>query len=202
MKYLSLVLAPALLCLPFLADAKDGPRPAAHPTPAADATLPQGSLYVLKSSWTDQNGKTLAWAKSRGTPRVVALGYATCKGICPRIIADMQRIEAGLPAESKTRFTFITLDPAHDLQPEMKALEARHQLNAKRWDLLRGAEDDLLELAVTLGVRYNRLPNGVDFAHSYLIAVLGPDGRILHKWTNPKDGPEAAIKALKALPSS
>jgi hypothetical protein len=30
-------------------------------------------------------------------------------------------------------------------------------------------------------------------------AVIGPDGRVLHKWTDPKQGPEAAIKALKAM---
>ncbi len=168
-----------------------------HPAPAADAALPQGSLYVLKSTWADQNGKTIEWSRSLGTTRVIALGYATCKGICPRIIADMQRIESGIPADSKTRFTFITLDPKNDLQPQMKALEERHHMDTKRWDLLRGSEDDLLELAVALGVRFDRLPNGIDFAHSYLIAVIGPDGRILHKWTDPKDGPEASIKALR-----
>lgn len=173
--------------------AQDAP----HPAPAADAALPQGSLYVLNSTWTDQNGKSIVWPKSVGTPRVVALGYATCKGICPRVIADMQRIEKGISADSKTRFTFVTLDPENDKQPQMKALEENYKLDAKRWDLLRGDEDDLLELAVALGVRFNRLPNGVDFAHSYLISVVGPDGTILHQWTDSKEGPEPSIKALR-----
>lgn len=171
-----------------------------HPVPAADTALPEGSLYALDATWTDQNGKTLVWSKSLGTPRVVALGYATCKGICPRIIADMQRIEKGIDANFKVRFTFITLDPANDLQPQMQALAGNHKLDAARWDLLRGPEDDLLALAVTLGIRYNRLPNGVDFAHSYLIALIGPDGKILQKWTDPKDGPEAIIQALQKRP--
>lgn len=172
---------------------------AAHPLPAADAALPQGSLYVLKSSWTDQNGNKVVWSDSAGTPRVLALGYATCKGICPRVIADMQRIEAGIPADSKTRFTFVTLDPDKDLQPQMRELEKRHHLTAGRWDLLRGTEDDLLELAVALGIRFERLPNGVDFAHSYLIAVIGPDGRILHKWTDSREPATASIKAILTL---
>ena len=172
---------------------------ASHPVPAADAALPQGSLYVLDSKWVDQNGKAVDWSKSAGTPRVIALGYATCKGICPRIIADMQRIEKELDAGSQTRFTFVTLDPANDKQEQMQSLAANHQLDAARWDLLIGDEDGVIELAVALGIRYNRLPNGVDFAHSYLIAVIGPDGKLLHKWTDPKAGPEASIKALKAL---
>ncbi len=172
----------------------------AHPVPAADSALRAGSLYILDSTWIDQNGKTVVWADSLGTPRVVALGYATCKGVCPRIIADMQRIGKELDAKSKVRFTFITLDPANDKQAEMRALAEKHQLDPARWDLLNGDEDALLELAVALGVRFNRLPNGVDFAHSYLIAVIGPDGRILHKWTDPKQGPEAAVAALRNLP--
>jgi protein SCO1/2 len=191
----NLILTTAILISPLSA------QDTSHPVPAADAALSQGSLYVLKSTWTDQNGKTIEWSKSLGTPRVIALGYATCKGVCPRIIADMQRIEAGIPVDSKARFTFITLDPKNDLQPQMKALEENYHMDAKRWDLLRGSEDDLLELAVALGIRFDRLPNGVDFAHSYLIAVIGPDGRILHKWTEPKDGAEPSIKVIKALPN-
>lgn len=168
----------------------------AHPVPAADAALPQGSIYGLEATWTTQNGKSLNWSSLPGTPRVIALGYATCKGICPRIIADMQRIEQKLEADSNVVFTFITLDPENDGQAELKALETNHQLTPGRWQLLRGDEDSVLEMAVALGIRYDRLPNGIDFAHSYLIAVIGADGRILHKWTDPKMGPDAALKAL------
>jgi protein SCO1/2 len=188
MKYLFLA---ALLILPM--SAEETP----HPVPAADPALPQGSLYILDSTWTDQNGKPVVWSKSVGTPRVVALGYATCKGICPRIIADMQRIEKALDPKSKARFTFITLDPENDKQAEMQALSQNHHLDPARWDLLIGDEDAVIEIAVALGIRYNRLPNGVDFAHSYLIAVIGPDGKLLHKWIDPKAGPEAAIKSLE-----
>ncbi len=180
----------------MLAAAADEP---AHPVPAADEALPQGSLYILDSTWTRQDGKPLVWSESTGTARVVALGYATCKGICPRIIADMQRIEQKLEEDAAVRFTFVTLDPENDLEPEMRALADRHKLDPERWDLLRGEQEDLLELAVLLGVKFNRLPNGVDFAHSYLIAVIGPDGKVLHKWTDPKQGPEAAIRALQEV---
>ncbi len=188
-----LILSFACLILPLVAEEAE------HPVPAADAALPDGSLYTLGSTWTDQGGKQLDWSESRGTPRVVALGYATCKGVCPRIIADMQRIERQLDEGSTARFTFVSLDPERDGQAELQALAANHQLTEDRWDLLRGSEDDVLELAVALGIRFNRLPNGIDFAHSYLIAVLGPDGRVLHKWTDPKVGPEAAAKALNEL---
>jgi protein SCO1/2 len=190
MKFITLSIL--LLAIPM--HAGDAPRPA----PAADVSLPDTSIYTLGSVWTDQDGKTIKWSDSTGTPRVIALGYATCKGICPRIIADMQRIEKQLDPKSKTRFTFITLDPENDTQAELKSLAERH-LVSPRWDIVRSSEDDLLEMAVTLGVRYDRLPNGIDFAHSYLIAIVGPDGKILHKWTDANEGPEASAQALGAL---
>ncbi|CAN5182704.1 SCO family protein [soil metagenome] len=197
MKPLLLALPLPLTLAPLVAEEPADDEP--HPVPAADASLPQGSLYVLDATWTDQDGKPVVWSESLGTPRVVALGYATCKGICPRVIADMQRIEKGLDANSNARFTFVTLDPENDQEAELIALAKNHVLTPGRWDLLRGDEDALLELAVALGIRFNRLPNGIDFAHSYLIAILGPDGKVLHKWTDPNSGPDAAIKALNAL---
>lgn len=109
----------------------------------------------------------------------------------------MQRIEQELDPTSTARFTFITLGPGNDKQPEMQALAKNHQLDPARWDLLIGGDDGVIKLAVALGIRYNRLPNGVDFSHSYLIAVIGPDGKLLHKWTDPKAGPEASIRALR-----
>jgi len=172
-----------------------------HPAPAADAALPQASLYALDATWTNQSGGKILWKESAGTIRVVALGYATCKGICPRIIGDMQRIEKDLTDAEKTRcrFTFVSLDPAHDKVPELAALGERHKVNAAHWDLLTGDEVSVLELAVALGVRYDRLPNGIDFAHSYLIAVIGPDGRLLHKWTEPGEGPGPSVLAVKKV---
>ena len=170
---------------------------------AADAALPQGSLYALDAAWIKQTGEKVEWKKSMGTARIVALGYATCKGICPRIIGDMQRIEKELSEgeRARCRFTFVSLDPANDKVPELKALGERHKLDDAHWDLLTGTEDSVLDLAVALGVRYDRLPNGIDFAHSYLIAVIGPDGVVRYKWVEPGEGPDHAVKALRqAMP--
>jgi protein SCO1 len=170
-----------------------------HPTPAAVAATPQGSLYSFDSTWTNQLGKKVVWKKSGGTTRIVALGYATCKGICPRIIGDMQRIEKELTDAEKARcrFTFVSVDPEHDKVAELKALGERHKIEDARWDLLTGDGESVLELAVALGVRYDRLPNGVEFAHSYLITVIGPDGVVRHRWSEPAEGPAPSVEAIR-----
>ena len=148
-----------LLCLlgsPVASGAED------HPAPAADTSLQQASLYALDGTWTNQSGTKLAWKESAGTTRIVALGYATCKGVCPRIIGDMQRIEKELNAAEKTRcrFTFISLDPANDKVPQLKALGERHKVNLAHWDLLTGDQESVLELAVALGVRFASSTSG------------------------------------------
>lgn len=170
-----------------------------HPTPAAVATSPGGSLYSFDSTWTNQLGKKVVWKEAGGTTRIVALGYATCKGICPRIIGDMQRIEKELTdvEKARCRFTFISVDPEHDKVAELKALGERHKIEDARWDLLTGEGDSVLELAVALGVRYDRLVNGVEFAHSYLITVIGPDGVVRHKWSEPAEGPAPSVEAIR-----
>lgn len=183
----------------FLLGASPLARAEEHPAPAADAALPQSSLYALDATWTNQAGEEIVWNDSAGKARIIALGYATCKGVCPRIIADMQRIEKELTAGEleRCRFTFVTLDPKNDKVAAMKALGERHKLDAARWDLLTGNEDSVLELAAVLGIRYDRLPNGIDFAHSYLIAVIGPDGKLLHKWTEPGQGATPSVEAIR-----
>jgi protein SCO1/2 len=170
-----------------------------HPVPAADTAVAKGSLYTFDSTWTNQSGRKVAWKESAGTTRIVALGYATCKGVCPRIIGDMQRIEKELTDAEKARcrFTFVSLDPEHDKEAELKALGERHKIGDTRWDLLTGDGDAVLELAVALGVRYDRLPNGIDFAHSYFIAVIGPDGVVRHKWSEPAEGPAPSVEAIR-----
>jgi protein SCO1 len=192
MKSLSLSLSLLIAAFSFVVA---GEEPLAPP----ETARPQASLYALDATWTRQNGDKVEWKKSAGTARVVALGYATCKGVCPRIIADMQRIEQSLAADerSRCRFTFVTLDPEHDKVADMKALGERHQVDDTRWDMLTGDGESVLELAVALGVRYDRLPNGIDFAHAYLIAVIGPDGTILHKWVTPDEGPDPSVAALR-----
>ena len=170
-----------------------------HPTPAAVAASPKGSLYSFDSTWTNQQGKKVVWKESTGTTRIIALGYATCKGICPRVIGDMQRIEKELTdaEKGKCRFTFVSVDPEHDKEAELKALGERHKVDEARWDLLTGDAESVLELAVALGVRYDRLPDGVEFAHSYLITVIGPDGVVRHKWSEPAEGPGPSVEAIR-----
>lgn len=144
----------------------------------------EGSIYDLESNWRTQENKHVKLSDLKGKVRVVAMGYTSCQYACPRIIADLRRIEAELKGleqnPDNVSFSFISIDPENDTPERMKTLEQNYGFNSDRWLLLTGDEDGVLELAVALGMKY-RKTSAMDFAHSNIITILAPDGRIAYQ---------------------
>jgi len=150
--------------------------------PAGEAM--EGSVYDLDSEWFTQDNKKITLGDLQGKVRVVAMGYTSCQYACPRIIADLKRIEKELQGEAlnpvKLSFSFISIDPENDTPERMKQLEKDYRFDPDRWLLLTGNEDGVLELAVALGMKY-RKTSAMDFAHSNIITILTPNGRIAYQ---------------------
>jgi protein SCO1/2 len=150
--------------------------------PAGQAN--EGSIYELESNWRTQKNDAITLSDLGGKVRVVAMGYTSCQYACPRIIADLKRIERELTdkeLESENLgFSFISIDPENDTPKRMKQLEEDYGFEPNRWALLTGDEDGVLELAVALGMKY-RKTSAMDFAHSNIITILAPDGKIAYQ---------------------
>jgi protein SCO1/2 len=140
------------------------------------------SLYQLTSTWTTATGQNLQLGALRDKARVVVMYYSTCEYACPILISMVKNIEAGLTPESRDKVGFVgvTFDPERDTLPVLQAYREKMHLNPENWTLLRGQPDDILELAVLLGVKYRKNPQG-DFSHSILITVLNPAGEIVYR---------------------
>ena len=52
------------------------------------------SIYNMDSEWRSQANEKLTLGKLRGKVVVMAMVYTHCEFACPRIVADMQRIES------------------------------------------------------------------------------------------------------------
>ena len=73
--------------------------PASHDAAMEAQGQPSGrSIYNLDEPWTTQEGVSAPLASLAGKPVVAAMGYTTCKDMCPAIVADMMWIEKHLPA--------------------------------------------------------------------------------------------------------
>ena len=182
----------ALLALPT------GCRPVSAEPPAATATASdadaaasaaagaalaaRGSLHDLAGRWRDQDGGERTLASTAAPVRVVAMVYASCAHTCPLLVGDMKRLEASLDAARRAdvRFVIVSLDPERDTPARLREMAEGARLDTTRWTLLTGAEDDVLELAAALDVRYQRQASG-EIAHANVLTVLDADGAIVHR---------------------
>lgn len=157
------------------------------------------SLYELQSEWTDQLGERRMLASLAGRPRVVALAYTSCAVACPRIISDMKRLESELGATADhVGFVLVSLDPARDTPARLREYAAAAQLEPARWTLLTASHDDVLELAVLLGVRYRRISD-TDIEHSNVLSIVAADGRIVHRLLGLGADPAPGVRLLTSL---
>jgi cytochrome oxidase Cu insertion factor (SCO1/SenC/PrrC family) len=134
----------------------------------------------------------------RGRVQVVVMFFANCQYACPLLVHDMKEIESALPeaVRTKTGFLLVSFDSEHDTPSVLHAYRARQNLGTNSWTLLRGRPDDILELAVLLGVKYKQDARG-QFAHSNMITVLDPNGEIVHQQFGLGQDVKPALKAIE-----
>lgn len=173
-----------------------GPHPGlTRPAPARGGSgqpLPERSFYQLESSWTNDRGRSIRLASLQGRPQIVCMFFASCQFACPVLVQDMKRIEESLTAEARSRvgFVLVSFDSDHDTPAVLAEYRRRHQLG-DNWTLLRGAPDDVLELAALLGVKFKRDARG-QYAHSNILTLLSPGGEMVHQ-QNGLNSPSAEI---------
>ena len=172
---------------------------AGHPSPEA-GEFSSDSIYQLNSTWKNALGKEINISDLGGKVQVITMGYSTCKFACPRLLADMQIIEAGLPEDVRgnTGFTFFSIDPKVDTPERLTEYRKENKIPQDRWTLLTSDTSNVQELAVVLGLKYRKVEDG-DFAHSNLILVLNSQGEIIHRQEGLQADPTETIKAIKKL---
>lgn len=159
------------------------------------------SIYNLDEAWTTQDGVKAPLASLAGKPVVAAMGYTTCRDICPAIVADMMWIEKHLPsaAADRVRFAFFSLDSEADTPERLRLYAESHGLDTTRWTLLRAADDDTVrELAAALAVSYR--PDGQGgFDHAAVISLLDPRGEIVFQQRGAQASSDELLAALNRL---
>ena len=161
--------------------------------------IPDKSLYQLDSSWTNDASAVLQLGALRGRPQVITMFFASCEYACPILVHDMKRIEAALPENVRTNvgFVLVSFDSDRDTPAALASYRKNHEL-ATHWTLLRGAPDDVLELAALLGVKYKKDARG-QFAHSNVITVLDANGEIRSQQIGLNQSVDDVVATVKHL---
>jgi protein SCO1/2 len=166
--------------------------------PAGDFTA--ASLYQLSSTWITATEQRLQLSALQGKARVLVMHYTACEYACPILISLLKNIAGALePAvRDHVGFVAVTFDPAHDTPAVLRAYSTKMDLDLAHWTLLRGDPEDTLELAVLLGVKYRKDPQG-GFAHSNLITVLNTHGEIVHRHVGLQQSVADTIAAIRRV---
>lgn len=177
--------------LGFRAARSVDPDPRAVGAPAFDTP------YDLPGEWRTHADKPLTLAALRGKVRVLALGFTRCQFACPRIFADMKRIESDLGDDAaKVGFTFLSIDPQNDTPAAMAKKMEELKMDPARWTFLSAPDETVRQVAVALNFRY-QMAEGF-FAHSNLILVLDENGSLLHRDEVLGADIAPAVKAVRA----
>lgn len=157
------------------------------------------SVYNLTSSWTTQNNESLKLDHFRNKIIVAAMIFTHCESACPRIVADMQRIESSLSIKKLQQVTFllISMDPERDTPARLREFSAEHKLNSN-WTLVCSTLDATMEIANVLGVKVKKLEGG-GFDHSNIIHVFNQGGIIVHQQNGFAVEQDETLKAIRSL---
>jgi protein SCO1/2 len=139
------------------------------------------SIYQTSAVWKDQDNNDFTLKELNGKKVIMALFFSSCSYACPIILNDMQKIESDLSKEEldESNFLLVSIDPERDTPQKLKEFSKSKNLNTKRWKLVTGTNDDILELAALLGFKYRKEENG-DYSHTNMIAILDKKGEIVH----------------------
>lgn len=156
------------------------------------------SIYHVSSTWKDQHDNSVDFDVLRGKVQVVAMVYTHCEFACPRILADMKRVEKELTGETRlhTNFVIVSIDPQRDTPERLSQFADQNNLSSDSWTLLNGSDGDVLEIAALLGVRYKRISD-TDFTHSNMISVLSREGEIVHQRKQLSDDQTDIVRAIE-----
>jgi protein SCO1 len=121
-------------------------------TDISQSTLPVINNNVQPFSFTDQNGKRLTEKDVEGKVYLTEYFFTTCKGICPKMNANMRRVFDEFRADSNFMIISHTCMPETDSVPLLKKYEARMLLGKlnKRDDGSYQLQSDSAELSTPL----------------------------------------------------
>jgi len=150
--------------------------------PPKEAPASEGSIFHLASTWNTEEGQSIHLRDLHGKTLVVVMIYTTCKAACPRLVADMLAIRAGVPAklDGKVQYVLVSIDPEHDTPEALKAFAISKEMDGEEWTFLQGNPASVREFANVLAVRYKEI-SPMDFSHSNIISVFNPAGDLVHQ---------------------
>lgn len=138
--------------------------------------------YVQPFSFTNQEGRVVTEKDMAGKVSVVEYFFTTCKGICPKMNANMQKVYQEFRNEPDFRILSHTVDPETDSVPRMKRYADSLGANVNAWWFLTGSKDSLYSAARNSYLLDDPKNNtgAIDeqFIHTQFFALVDRQGKV------------------------
>jgi protein SCO1/2 len=137
--------------------------------------------YVKDFSFTDQDGKPLTQRNVEGKVYVTEYFFTTCKGICPKMNANMKIIYEKYKSEPDFAIISHTCQPEVDSVPLLKAYSKTMDAGPN-WYFVTGNKDSLYRMARESYLLDNEKNTSMNiqeqFIHTQFFAVVDKEARV------------------------
>jgi protein SCO1 len=151
--------------------------------------------YVQDFSFTDQNDKPIDEHTIDGKVYVANYFFTTCKGICPKMNANLDSIYQLYKNDSDFAIISHTSMPGTDSVPLLKAYETKligkDPHFAAKWYFVTGTKDSLYRMAKVSYLLDNEKNDTLNiqdqFIHTQFLALIDKDRRVRGIYDGLKD---------------
>ena len=185
--------AVSLFWLGVVVAAAVSPLPAARKEPAPKALRQVGVKEYLNTklpldlTFRDSQGQrvTLADFFDKEHPAILTLNYSSCPMLCSLQLTGLFDGLKQLKWDLGDQYRMITVSIDPKETPERALLAKRRYLRqygrsgvASGYECLTGSNENIKQLADTVGFRYRYVPETGEYAHAAVTILCTPDGRV------------------------
>ena len=128
----------------------------------------------------DQDGDTITEKKFENKMYVADFFFTTCPTICPKMMFNMEKINAVTQKNPDLLLISHSVNPIHDSVPVLKEYAKLVHADSKKWMLVTGNKKDIYDIGIDgykLAVNEDpRAPGG--FLHSEMFVLVDREKRI------------------------
>ncbi|HEX5110887.1 MAG TPA: SCO family protein [Vicinamibacterales bacterium] len=187
---------------------RTGHEAVAAPAPSgAPAEIREGEL-IADEALVDQDGASRPIASLRGHRIALTFVYTRCPipDFCPRMNRQFAQVQKAIQADralADVRLLTVTLDPAYDRPPVLKAHARHFGADPAVWSFLTGNPEEVKRFGQQFGVYTETdAQDPSQIIHNLRTAVIGPDGRVVKLRSGKEWTPSELIADLKATPAA
>jgi len=124
---------------------------------------------------TDQSGKPFRSQSLAGRVWIADFIFTNCAGPCPRMTAEMRKVQGELAAVKDARLVSFTVDPDRDVPAVLDEYAKRYHAEPERWIFLTGPKATLHHITREV-FKLGDVTGALD--HSTRFALVDQKGRI------------------------